>query len=176
MLTFLPFLSAAFCAHLCLWLMDPDPTPDPTSTMQKKIFIIVFSYNLPAGIWSSVLKIKFFVKILCYNFILQALFQSPQHLYEKREGSGSGSIPWTNGSGYERTMWIRIPNPDEMIISFPSEFFISFWPWQFSRFLLDMGFTFSVQLGIILPFRIDRLNQSERVQVPGREKTLIPEA
>jgi hypothetical protein len=30
--------------------MDPDPTPDPTSTMQKKNVIIVFSYNLPAGI------------------------------------------------------------------------------------------------------------------------------
>jgi hypothetical protein len=29
-------------------------------------------------------------------FILQALFQSSQHLYEKREGSGS--VPLTNGS------------------------------------------------------------------------------
>jgi hypothetical protein len=27
---------------------------------------------------------------MCKNFILQALFQSAQHLYEKREGSGSG--------------------------------------------------------------------------------------
>ncbi len=33
------------------------------------------------------------------NFILQALFQSAQHLYEKREGSGSGPVPLTNGSG-----------------------------------------------------------------------------
>ncbi len=37
------------------------------------------------------------------NFILQALFQSAQHLYEKREGSGS--ITLTNGSGSGR------PNP-----------------------------------------------------------------
>jgi hypothetical protein len=32
------------------------------------------------------------------NFFLQALFQSAQHLYEKREGSGSDPIPLTNGS------------------------------------------------------------------------------
>ena len=44
---------------------------------------------------------------------MQALFQSTQHLYEKREGSGS--IPLTNGSGSGRPKniripWIRIPN------------------------------------------------------------------
>jgi hypothetical protein len=39
-----------------------------------------------------------FAKVLHYNFILQALFQSAQHIYEKREGSGSGSVPLTNGS------------------------------------------------------------------------------
>jgi hypothetical protein len=33
---------------------------------------------------------KFFAKILCYISILQALFQSAQHIYEKREGSGAG--------------------------------------------------------------------------------------
>ncbi len=31
------------------------------------------------------------------NFILKAVFQSAQQLYEKREGSGAGSIPLTNG-------------------------------------------------------------------------------
>jgi hypothetical protein len=45
---------------------------------------------------------------------LQALFQSAQHIYEKREGSGagSGSAPLTNGSGSGRPkiMRIRIPN------------------------------------------------------------------
>ncbi len=54
---------------------------------------------------------------------MQALFQFAQHLYEKREGSGSGagSIPLTNGSGFgserpknmriRRTwIWLRIPN------------------------------------------------------------------
>jgi hypothetical protein len=32
--------------------------------------------------------------MLCYNFILQALFQSAQHLYV-----GSGSVPLPNESG-----------------------------------------------------------------------------
>ncbi len=72
-------------------------------------------------------------------------------------------------------MRIRIANTDEDY-KFSIIILLSFRLRQFSRFLLDMGFTFSVQLGIILTFRIDRLNQSERVQVPGREKTLIPEA
>ncbi len=62
----------------------------------EKIFL-VFSHNLPAGILSSVLKkIKFLAKILCCNFIFQALLQSAQHLYEKREGAGAGS---GSGSG-----------------------------------------------------------------------------
>jgi hypothetical protein len=62
--------------------------------MQKK-FLIFFSYNLPTGTLSSVLKIYIFAKILCLIFILQALFQSAQHIYEKREGSGAGagSVP-----------------------------------------------------------------------------------
>jgi hypothetical protein len=51
------------------------------------------------------------------KFILHGLFQSAQHLYEKREGSGagSGSIPLTNGFGSGRPenmgiLRIRIPN------------------------------------------------------------------
>jgi hypothetical protein len=44
------------------------------------------------------------------NFILQALFQSTQHLYEKREASGAGygSVPLTNGSGSGRPKNMRI--------------------------------------------------------------------
>jgi hypothetical protein len=53
--------------------MDPDPTPDPTPFFSdfkdaKKIFFpIFFSYNLPTGTATSVLKfnlLKFCVKIL----------------------------------------------------------------------------------------------------------------
>ncbi len=64
-------------------------------------------------------KIHFFhIFFISYQqapyFYLQALFQSAQHLYEKRErsGTGSGSIPLTKGSGSGRpkNMQIRIPN------------------------------------------------------------------
>jgi hypothetical protein len=43
---------------------------------------------------------------------MQALSQSAQHIYEKREGSGAGSVPLTNrsGSGRPINMRIRIPN------------------------------------------------------------------
>jgi hypothetical protein len=43
---------------------------------------------------------------------LQALFQSAQHLFEKREGSGPGSVPLTNrnGSGRPKNMRSRISN------------------------------------------------------------------
>ena len=85
--------------------MDQDPTPDPTPFFSdfkdaKKYF---FSYNLPAGI----------IRIFSFkNFILQALFQSAQHLCEKREGSGPGSIPLANvsGSWRRKNIRIRIPN------------------------------------------------------------------
>ena len=49
------------------------------------------------------------------KFILQALFQSAQHLNEKREGSGSGagSIPLTNESGSGRLKKYEDPmDPD----------------------------------------------------------------
>jgi hypothetical protein len=59
------------------------------------IFFHSFSYNLPTGTLSSDQKIKFFAKILCESFVMQALFQSAQHIYEKREGSGH----LTKGSG-----------------------------------------------------------------------------
>jgi hypothetical protein len=71
--------------------MDPDPTPDPTPFFselkdeKKIIFFIFFSYDLPAGTLSSVSKILFFAKFFVLKFycILQALFQSAQHLYEE---------------------------------------------------------------------------------------------
>jgi hypothetical protein len=63
------------------------------------------------------LKIYIFDKNFMLKFILHGLFQSAQHLYEKREGSGarSGSIPLTNGFGSGRPenmgiLRIRIPN------------------------------------------------------------------
>jgi hypothetical protein len=81
---------------------DPDPTLDPTPFFSdfkdvRKMFPIFFSYYLPAGTLSSVLKIEFFAKILSLNFIFKALFQSAQHLY-MRQGKDPGG-PKTRGSG-----------------------------------------------------------------------------
>jgi hypothetical protein len=56
-------------------------------------------------------KLNFWLKFCVKIFILRSIFQSAQHLYEKREGSGS--IPLTNGSGSGRPKnmrILRIPN------------------------------------------------------------------
>jgi hypothetical protein len=65
--------------------MDPDQTPffSDFKNAKKKISHIFF-LQLTAGTLSSVFVLK---------FILQALLQSAQHLYEKREGSGSVPDP-----------------------------------------------------------------------------------
>ncbi len=66
---------------------DPDLTPFSSDFEDaKKNFLTFLSYNLPAGTLSSVLKIKFLAK---KN--LKASYQSAQHLYDKRKGSGAGS-------------------------------------------------------------------------------------
>jgi hypothetical protein len=57
--------------------------------MPKKFISLIFSYNLPAGTLSSVLKVLFYAKILRENFYFASIFQSAQYLYEKREVSGS---------------------------------------------------------------------------------------
>ncbi len=52
--------------------MDPDLTPDPSpfysglkDAKKKFSYFFLISYNLPAGLLSSDLKITFFAKILC---------------------------------------------------------------------------------------------------------------
>jgi hypothetical protein len=90
-------------------------TSGSDSFLAKNYFFIFFTYNLPACTSSSVLKFIFFDKNFMLKFILHGLFQSSQHLYEKREGSGAGSrsIPLTNGFGRPENMGIlriRIPN------------------------------------------------------------------
>ncbi len=70
--------------------MDPDPTPDPTPLLidfkdaKKIIFLTFFGFNV----------------------ILQSLFQSAQHIYEKR---GARSATLTNGSGSGRPKNKQIP-------------------------------------------------------------------
>jgi hypothetical protein len=58
-------------------------------------------------------KFNFLPKFCVKHFIVQALFQSAQHLCEKRVGSGSGFVPLTNRSGRPenmRALRIQIPN------------------------------------------------------------------
>jgi hypothetical protein len=92
-----------FGADPYLWPTDPD-----------NYFFIFFSYNLPAGTFSSVLKIKVFAKVFGKIFFLHALFQSYQHLYEKREVSGSEFVPLTyeSRSGRHKNIGIRIQVPN----------------------------------------------------------------
>jgi hypothetical protein len=88
----------------------PDPTPFFSSVnlrMQKRFFSsYFFLITYPQAQYLQSYTI--FAKLLCLNFILQALFKSAQHLYEKKEGSGSGFIPMTNGSGSGRPKNMRI--------------------------------------------------------------------
>jgi hypothetical protein len=70
--------------------MDPDPDPTPYFNDfkdAKKILFFIFFYNLPAGTLSSVFKAK-----RGRNKKSKSLYPT-RHLYEKREGYGSGSIP-----------------------------------------------------------------------------------
>ncbi len=93
-----------------LWLIDPDPTPDPTpffsdfKDVKNLFFFIFFSYNLPTCTSSSVFKLNLLGKnlfacithmhiifslqneICCKKLFLHALFQSTQHIYERKEG------------------------------------------------------------------------------------------
>jgi hypothetical protein len=69
---------------------DPDQTPDPTYFFNdfkvvKKICSLFFSYNLPTGTSSSVLKIYFLLKFCVTILFCQALFQSAQDIYEKKK-------------------------------------------------------------------------------------------
>jgi len=50
--------------------MNPDPTPDPTLFSSdfkgwKKSYFSSYFFHITSGTLSSVLKIKFFAKILC---------------------------------------------------------------------------------------------------------------
>ncbi len=76
----------------CLWLTDTYPTPffSDFKDAKKNYFL---SYNLHAGIMSL---------IYCFRF------QSAQHLYEKRKGSGSRSVPLWVFRIHDILVWLRI--------------------------------------------------------------------
>ncbi len=86
--------------------LDPAPTPDPTPFFSdfnnaKKIFFsyfFSFSYSLPAGTLSSVLKIKYFAKF-CVKILFCKHYFSLLNTFMRKK---KGSIPLTNGSGSGR--------------------------------------------------------------------------
>ena len=59
---------------------------------------------------------------------MQALFQSAQHIYEKREGSGagSGSVPLTNGSESGSRRPKKHADPDPVPDPDPQHCFVPF--------------------------------------------------
>ncbi len=90
--------------------MDPDPIqlPNPTPFFcdfkdAKKFFSIFFSYNLPAGTLSSVLKFNVLLKfcVLKYYFASIILVRSTP-LWEKKD-------PEPDSDSY---LWIMDPDPE----------------------------------------------------------------
>jgi hypothetical protein len=100
--------------YLRLMDADPDPDPDPTPFFSdfkdaKKIcFPYFFLPTYPQTHYLQSEKLNFLLKF-CIKILF---FQSAQHLYEKREGSGAGSrfgsVPLTNGSGSWRPKNMQI--------------------------------------------------------------------
>ncbi len=85
--------------------MDPDPTPFFIDFKDAKknnfsIFFLITYLRAQFAHHVQSKKVQFLLKLLCENVILQALFQSAQHIYWEREGSGArsgkGSVPLTN--------------------------------------------------------------------------------
>ena len=115
---YMTFLCGSGSADPCLWLMDPDPDPGsgscffrhwPSRCSQKNNFCL------------NIFSAYYFLKVHLHHF---SKIKSQKELQNSRnrgfsyyfctmiEGSESGSITLTNGSGSERpkNMWIRIHN------------------------------------------------------------------
>ncbi len=81
---------------------DPDPTQDPTPFFSdfkdaKKIFIFFLSYLQAHYLPSQ--RFNFLLKYFVLKSYFASIISVRSHLYEKREGSGAGSVPLANGSG-----------------------------------------------------------------------------
>jgi hypothetical protein len=57
-------------------------------------------------------KRLFYAKIWCVKFYFACIISVRSAPYEKREGSGSGSVPLTNESGTGKPKNMRIPKTD----------------------------------------------------------------
>ncbi len=80
-----------------------------TLRMQKILLLAIFSYNLPAGTLSSVLKILFLLKF-CVKLLFCKHYFSPFNSLMRKGKDPAGSISLTNESGSGRPKNIRIPN------------------------------------------------------------------
>jgi hypothetical protein len=75
--------------------------------IQKIIFFIFFSYNLPVVKLSSVLKLIFLLKF-CVKILFCKHYFSMLNTF-MRKGKDPDPGPLTNGFGRPKNMWIRIP-------------------------------------------------------------------
>ena len=99
----------------CLWLMDPDPGSGscyfrhwPPRCQQKTNFLTQF--------FNTIFCAYYFLKLHLHNF---SKIKSQKESQNSRnqgfsyyfcmmiEGTGSGSIPLTSGSGRPKNMWIQ---------------------------------------------------------------------
>ncbi len=97
-----------------LWLMDPDPTPFfiDFKDAKKIIFSYFFLITCPQAYHLQSKQFNFLLKFIVKILFCRHYFSPLNTFIRKREGSGSGSVPLTNGSGSGRpkNMRIRIPN------------------------------------------------------------------
>jgi hypothetical protein len=93
--------------------MDPDPTSffddfkDAKKIISFSSYFFLTTYPQAAGTLSSAFN---FLLDFVLKFYFASIIQFAQHLYEKREGSGTGtgSVLLTNGSGRPKIMRILL--------------------------------------------------------------------
>ncbi len=76
----------------------------------KKIFLIFFLITYPQAHYLQDEKVNFFPKFCVKILFLKALFQSAQHLYDKKEGSGSVHMTHGSDTGGPKTLAISMKN------------------------------------------------------------------
>jgi hypothetical protein len=92
---------------------DPDPTLDPSPflsdlSMEKNYFFHIFFLITNPQAHYRQSKNLIFCKVFVLKFFFASITSDRSTFYEKREGSGSGFIPLTNGSGSLRPKNMRI--------------------------------------------------------------------